>query len=222
MSAPGQATRAGGGAFGRYAAAAGAAVVLNLALFGLLESLILFRGEVDTQSRVRPVFEFLRLRRDETTETKTRRAPERQASRPTVKSAPLSVAKSGAPGRLAIAAPTGNFGAGFALTGRPTLGGEGGFGTGGASEAIPLVRVNPLYPPRAQARGVEGWVLLEFTITPEGRTKDITVVDADPRGYFERAATDAVKKFKYKPRVEDGVAVDWPGVQLVLSFDLED
>ena len=71
------------------------------------------------------------------------------------------------------------------------------------------------------SRGIEGWVLLTFTITPEGTTKDIEVLDADPKGYFERAAKDAVRRYKYKPRIENGVAVDWPGVQLVISFKME-
>ena len=137
----------------------------------------------------------------------------------------------GEPGRQAIAAPAGDLNTGLSLAGRPYLGesvgevgGVGGDATGaaGGSEAVPLVRVSPLYPPRAQSRGIEGWVLLQFTITPQGRTKDIEVLDADPKGYFERAARDAVKKYKYKPRIVDGVAVDWPGVQLMISFDLED
>lgn len=84
------------------------------------------------------------------------------------------------------------------------------------------MRVNPLYPARAQARGIQGWVLVEFTVTKLGTTKDIVVVDADPRGHFEHAATSAVKKYRYKPRIENGVAVDRPGVQLVILFAIEE
>jgi periplasmic protein TonB len=214
----------------RYAFAAIGGLVVNLLVFAVMQSLVGQRNEGDARTQIRPVFEFLRLRREETTERKTRRAPERKASRPAVNAAPLAIAKSSAPGRQAIAAPAGDFNPGLSLAGRPYLGavgdagGEpgGGSGSGFGSEAIPLVRVNPLYPPRAQSRGIEGWVLLEFTITPQGTTKDIEVLDADPKGYFERAAKDAVRKYKYKPRVEDGVAVDWPGVQLVLSFEIEE
>jgi protein TonB len=216
----------------RYAFAALGGLVVNFLLFAVMHSLVSQRSEGDVRKEIRPVFEFLRLRREETTERKTRRAPERKASRPAANPAPLAIAKSSAPGRQAIAAPAGDFNPGFSLAGRPYLGtvgdtgggGEpgGGTGSGVGSEAIPLVRVNPLYPPRAQSRGVEGWVLLQFTITPQGTTKDIEVLDADPKGYFERAAKDAVKKYKYKPRIENGVAVDWPGVQLVISFEIEE
>jgi periplasmic protein TonB len=223
---------AGSRAFTRYAFAALGGLVVNFLLFAVMHSLVGQRSDADVDTKIRPVFEFLRLHREETTERKTRRAPERKASRPAVNAAPLAIAKSAAPGRQGIAAPAGDFNPGFSLAGRPYLGAVGdaggvgepgdGSGAGMGSEAIPLVRVNPLYPPRAQSRGIEGWVLLEFTITPQGTTKDIEVIDADPKGYFERAAKDAVRKYKYKPRVVDGVAVDWPGVQLVLSFEIEE
>lgn len=222
----------GSSAVTRFACAALGGLVVNFVLFAVMHSLVSHRNEADARSEIRPVFDFLRLKREETTERKTRRAPERKASRPSVNAAPLAIAKSSAPGRQGIAAPLGDLSAGFSLAGRPYLGAAGdaggepsgagiGGGTGAGSEAIPLVRVNPQYPPHAQSRGVEGWVLLQFTITPDGTTKDIEVLDADPKGYFERAAKDAVRKYKYKPRIEDGVAVDWPGVQLVISFQIE-
>jgi protein TonB len=210
----------------RYTIAALAGLVMNLALFAALQSLVGQRGGADVEAKIRPVFEFLRLRREEKTETKTRRLPERKPARPAVDSAPLAIAKSAAPGTQAVAAPAGDFNPGLALAGRPFLGAEGGddpgaTGSGASSEAIPLVRVNPLYPPRALARGIEGWVLLRFTISPQGTTKDIEILDANPKGYFERAATNAVEKYRYKPRIEDGRAVDWPGVQLVISFQVQ-
>jgi protein TonB len=206
-----------------------AGLVVNLVLFTVMQSLVRQRPGVEAEKRIRPVFEFLRLRRDEKTETKTRRLPEKKPMRPAVDAAPLAIAKSSAPGKQAVAVQSGDFSPGVSLAGRPFLGGVGGgegepgpAAAGASSEAVPLVRVSPIYPARAQARGIEGWVLLRFTITPQGTTKDIEVVDADPKGYFERAAENAVKKYKYKPRIEDGVAVDWPGVQLVISFEMQE
>ncbi len=211
----------------RYALAAVVGLVMNLGLFAGLQSLVGQRGGTDIEAKIRPVFEFLRLRREEKTETKTRRLPQRKPARPAVDSSPLAIAKSAAPGKQDVAGPAGDFSAGLSLAGRPFLGTAGGDDAGAAaagasSEAIPLVRVNPLYPPRALARGIEGWVLLRFTIGPQGTTKDIEVLDANPKGYFERAATNAVEKYRYKPRIEDGRAVDWPGVQLVISFQVQD
>jgi protein TonB len=82
--------------------------------------------------------------------------------------------------------------------------------------------VDPRYPRRAQSRAVEGWVHLRFTVTPEGTTRDIVILDADPPNYFEKSAINAVKKYKYKPRFENGVPVEQEGVELVLSFELAD
>jgi protein TonB len=217
---------------GRYALAALGGFLVNLALFGALQALVEPGTSAAIDRSVRPVFEILRLRRDESTEVKTRRLPERKRSKPALGGAPLAIAKPSGVGSQSIAVTPGEFEGGFSLSGRINLGAPGGVpggqgggdasGAGSDTDAIPLVRVNPLYPARAQARGIGGWVLVEFTVTKEGGITDIRVVDADPKGYFEQAAKTAVKKYRYKPRVENGVAVDRPGVQLVISFAIED
>lgn len=96
---------------------------------------------------------------------------------------------------------------------------DGGTGTDG--DMLPIVKVAPVYPPRAMQRGLEGWVLVEFTVSASGTVRDVVAVDADPRGVFEQAAIDAAGKFRYKPRVVGGKAVDVSGVQNVIRFELE-
>jgi periplasmic protein TonB len=93
---------------------------------------------------------------------------------------------------------------------------------GSDRDVIPLVRINPEYPRRAQSRGVEGWVQFEFTITPAGTVKDVKVIDSEPKGLFEDAATKAILRWKYNPKVEEGRAVERRGIRVVLRFDLED
>jgi protein TonB len=93
---------------------------------------------------------------------------------------------------------------------------------GSDRDVIPLVRINPEYPRRAQSRGTEGWVQFEFTITPAGTVKDVKVIDAEPKGIFEEAATKAIMRWKYNPKVEEGRAVERRGIRVVLRFDLED
>ena len=87
-------------------------------------------------------------------------------------------------------------------------------------EYLPIVKVAPIYPRRALARGIEGFVILEFTVTPQGTVVDPKVVRAEPEGIFNQAAIDAAKKFKYKPRVIDGKAVSVPGVQNQITFKM--
>ncbi len=96
----------------------------------------------------------------------------------------------------------------------------GGVGFGiSDGEYLPIVKVAPVYPARALQRGLEGYVIVEFTVTPAGTTRDAVVVESTST-LFERAAVEAALKFKYKPRVIDGEAVEVPGVQNKISFEI--
>ncbi len=88
-------------------------------------------------------------------------------------------------------------------------------------EFLPIVRVEPIYPSRAASRGVEGYVVVEFTVTSNGSVTDPVVIESEPSSIFNRAAERAVVKWKYKPRVVDGNPVDVPGVRTMLTFQLE-
>jgi protein TonB len=89
-------------------------------------------------------------------------------------------------------------------------------------EYLPIVKVAPIYPRRAQSRGLEGWVLLRFTVTETGSVINPEVIDAEPSGIFDRAAMKAVERFKYKPRVVNGQAQVVRGVEHLITFELED
>ena len=88
-------------------------------------------------------------------------------------------------------------------------------------EYLPIVKVQPVYPRRALSRGIEGYVIVEFTVTKQGTTRDIIVVESTS-GMFESAAIKAASKFKYKPRVVDGQPIEVPGVQNKITFEIED
>jgi protein TonB len=47
------------------------------------------------------------------------------------------------------------------------------------------------------------------------------VLEAEPPGVFDKAALDAVKKFKYKPQIVEGQAVEVPGVRNIIRFELD-
>lgn len=65
----------------------------------------------------------------------------------------------------------------------------------------------PRYPRQALRAGTEGHVLLAFTITEQGDVTEIEVVQAEPRGVFDRAAMEAVSSWQYQPFTENGKAV---------------
>lgn len=100
------------------------------------------------------------------------------------------------------------------------VGGTGGFSSDG--EYLPIVKVAPVYPRRAQTRGIEGYVLLEFTVTKTGAVVNPVVVESKPPGIFDRAAINAALKFKYKPKVVNGEAIDVAGVRNLITFELEE
>ena len=98
-------------------------------------------------------------------------------------------------------------------------------GTGGQlsndGEYLPIVKVAPIYPRRAQTRGITGYCIVEYTVTTSGAIRDPKPVDCQPSGVFEKASVKASLKFKYKPRVVDGEAIEVPGVQNKFTYELE-
>ncbi len=91
----------------------------------------------------------------------------------------------------------------------------------GEGDYLPIVRIEPQYPRRAQTRGLEGQCLMEFTVTTTGQTKDVFAVECTS-SLFQRASVAAVEKWKYKPRVTGGEPVEVPGVQTILTYEMED
>ena len=98
----------------------------------------------------------------------------------------------------------------------------GGFSLGvGEGDYLPIVKVAPIYPNRALTRGVEGFCVVQYTVTNLGTTKDPIVVESQcTSSLFHRASINAALKFKYKPRIIDGTAVEVPGVQNKFTYEI--
>ncbi len=92
----------------------------------------------------------------------------------------------------------------------------------GDGEYLPIVKVAPIYPRRAQTRGITGYCIVEYTVTTSGAIRDPVAVDCQPEGVFEKASVKAALKFKYKPRVVDGEAIEVAGVQNKFTYTLEE
>lgn len=91
----------------------------------------------------------------------------------------------------------------------------------GDGEYLPIVKVAPIYPRRAQTRGIEGYCTVEYTVTTSGAIRDPVAVDCNPDGVFNKASVKAALKFKYKPRVVDGEPIEVAGVQNRFTYELE-
>ncbi len=88
-----------------------------------------------------------------------------------------------------------------------------------ADQTFPIKKTPPLYPRSAIARGINGYVIAEYTVDINGKTKDINIVEAYPEGYFEKASIKAAKKFLYKPNIgPDGVPVERHNVRNRFTF----
>ncbi|MEJ2128364.1 MAG: energy transducer TonB [Woeseiaceae bacterium] len=199
---------------GRYAFAVVIGTVVTLSLLFVMHLLIASGKAALTKPRDRANLEFVRVRRNESlnvedfTPEKPPKPPETPPETPPQE---MDNIDPNAPA-INVAPPT--------VTANTDIGGPGGMNIA-EGDYLPIVRVAPVYPARALSRGLEGYVDMEFTVTTTGTVKD-PVVLFSTSSLFERAATRAVLKFKYKPRVQDGIPVEVPGVKTRITFQIED
>lgn len=101
----------------------------------------------------------------------------------------------------------------------PAVGGLGGsaFGSG----VTPLIRIEAQYPRRAAQQGLQGWVILQFDITALGTVSNIQILDFKPTNIFNKNSIKALRKWKYRPKTEDGKAVKQKNLKVKLEFKLE-
>ena len=99
---------------------------------------------------------------------------------------------------------------------------SGGFSLGvGEGDYLPIVKVAPIYPQRALTRGIEGFCVVEYTVTRQGTIRDPFVVESQcTSSLFHRASLQAALKFKYKPRIIDGEPVEVRGVQNKFTYEI--
>ena len=80
--------------------------------------------------------------------------------------------------------------------------------------------VEPLYPREARMAAKEGWVELEFTVRADGKVADVRVTRSEPVELFDRAAAEALAKWRFEPVTRDGRAVD-QRARMRMRFTLE-
>ena len=179
------------------------------------------KAELRTATRI----EFTRLRHDSEVRTRVRQQKAQKVETAQVQNTPqISINLGQGAGKMEVLPP--NIDTSAVLSGLSLgIGGDGaGVGGGAAAsdrDVVPLVRIEPDYPARAAQRGIEGYVVVRFTISAAGTIKDATVVDAQPKDIFDSAALQAVSRWKYKPKIENGTPVERQGVQVRLAFQLE-
>ena len=116
-------------------------------------------------------------------------APTPAATTPAARPTPAATAPAAPPPATAAATPA------------PAAGGE-------SHAAEVLKTVSPEYPREAYIKHQEGWVEVEFTITPDGQVTGAAVAGAQPARVFNEAALRAVQRWTFKPKMDNGKAVE--------------
>jgi protein TonB len=199
---------------GRYAFSVVIGTVVTLSLLFVMHLLIASGKTALTKPRDRAKLEFVRVKRNESLNVEDftpEKPPKPPETPPETPPQDMDNMDPNAP-TINIAPPT--------VATNLDIGGPGGMNIA-EGDYLPIVRVAPVYPARALSRGLEGYVDLSFTVTMAGTVRD-PVILFSTSSLFERAATRAVLKFKYKPRVVDGVPVDVTNVKTRISFQIED
>ena len=199
---------------GRYAFSIVIGTVVTLSLLFIMQVLIVTGKQALTDPRERHKLEFVRVKKNENVNTQDltpEKPPKPPETPPETPPQDMDNIDPDAP-TIDVGRPE--------ITANTDIGGPGGMNIA-EGDYLPIVRVAPVYPSRALSRGLEGFVDMSFTVTTTGTVKDPIVLQSTS-SLFERAATRAVLKFKYKPRVVDGIPVEVAGVKTRITFELED
>lgn len=186
----------------------GAAAALGLGWFMqyLISSSDLMLDDV---SRVQ-MLDFVRVKREESVERKDRKPPKPKLEE-TPEVPPLQQSASATGQELAVSLMPADSSVSID---------KGGIGFGvGEGDYLPIVKVAPIFPRRALSAGIFGQCLVRYTVTPMGTVKDVEVVEEEcSEAVFQKPSIDAALRFKYKPRVIDGVAVEVQGVMNMFHY----
>ena len=190
-----------------------------LGLFSLMYAVVHVAGHGVQKADVLQAVDFVRLRRDSQVEALERHKPPPPPPKPPPPPSKMRVeAASVQAGGSGFAMPNVNLNAnvgGSAFLGQMGSGGGGLFD----GDIIPLQRIPPQYPRDAARNGITGWVQLEVMVNPDGSVRNARVLDAKPKGLFEAAAVQAVLRWKFKPKMVNGLPVEQKGAQKI-EFNL--
>ncbi len=190
------------------------ALAVTLSLFWLMQYLIETADRTLNDSGAGNLVDFVRVKRDESVkqrQAKPKKPPPPDAPPPQPPTPQLDNLNPNAEKVAIKAVPV-----------ETDIEMTGGFSLGvGEGDYLPIVKVAPIYPNRALTRGIEGYCVVQYTVTRQGTTKDpIVIEDQCTSTLFHSASINAALKFKYKPRIMDGEAVEVPGVQNKFTYEI--
>lgn len=201
----------------RFGIALAAAAAITFVIFYAMQALINTGESALTDGPEGRVVDFVKVEKQQDVQKKDRK-PEKPPKPPEEPPKPDMPKPSQQNLDMSMDSGMGLAGANVASDLSVDAGISGGSGDG---SYLPIVKVAPVYPQRALRRGIEGYVVVEFTVTTSGAVKDTRVIEADPPNVFDHAAMEAAKKFKYKPKMVNGKPVEVAGVRNIIRFELD-
>ena len=88
-------------------------------------------------------------------------------------------------------------------------------------EVYAITAITPDYPRAAAQKGLSGYVVVGFTVDKTGAVIDAHVIESSS-SLFDRSALRAIRKFKYKPKVVNGIPVAQNNLMYKFTFELQD
>lgn len=83
-----------------------------------------------------------------------------------------------------------------------------------------LSKTEPQFPDSAKKKNITGYVRLLITIDQSSAVKSVDVIEAEPEGYFESAAIDSVRNWKFSAAYQNGSPVE-SSIKRRIEFKLE-
>jgi protein TonB len=197
----------------RYTVAIVIGGLVTLGVLFTMQALIATpRSRLD-ESGTRRFVDFVRVQRVETVQRRDRKPekpsepdlPPPEAIQPRVDAVE--------PGRMTVEVPVAPVEVDVSIEGLGLVVSDGDY--------LPIVKIAPVYPMTAQSRGIEGHCLVEYTVTAAGTVKDVVVIESEPKGVFDKVSVEAALKFKYRPRIVNGVPIEVRGVRNLFRYELE-
>ena len=195
-------------------------VAVTLVLFFIMQALIdsgdqAYRSDSDGQ-----IMEFVRIKDDESLSLKDRRKPKKPEPPKEPPPPPkMIVEKQVKPTMNKVKIDIPNIDLPTIAGGGPFLGNWAGNPLA-EGDVLPIVRIDPQWPREALVEGIEGYVIVEVIIAADGSVASAVVIQSVPRRIFDRNVIRAVLKWKFKPRIINGVAVERRAIQR-LDFSLD-
>ena len=84
--------------------------------------------------------------------------------------------------------------------------------------AVPLFVMQPKYPVFPDGERPAGWALVEFTVTTDGRVLNPRIIESKPGRVFDQVTLDVTPKWRFRPKVVDGLRVDQDKTRVRLVF----